>query len=167
MKLPLKQLSIGVMLISVLAGCENKNNNANSKINETNKTTQPDTANKSQNLTPTLTESSKTILSECKFEIKGNPEEEFPEYKVWLKVNGKKKFLKTVYCSAKEIESSEFERYEIPKNAISACGGWYAGGGDYIYLMRVENSIEVFYGWVDEGQTDEGFHWKKEKTITL
>jgi hypothetical protein len=56
----------------------------------------------------------------------------------------------------------EFREKEIPGEALTACGGWYAGGGDYYYLVvNKNNGIDVYHGWQDEGQTDNGYHWTK------
>ena len=54
----------------------------------------------------------------------------------------------------------------IPSNAITACGSWYAGAGDYFYLIPDKrNMLKVFQGWQDEGQETPGYHWKKAKEI--
>jgi hypothetical protein len=167
MKLPLKQLSIGVMLISVLAGCENKNNSANSQNNETNKTAPQDTSKKVQNQSTSSTEQPQAQVVNHKFDIKSNGDEDMPKSKISVTVNGKKHSITEMYCPAKEIGINEFERMGIPKNAVSACGGWWAGAGEYAYMILSNNTLEVYLGWQDETQTDAGFHWEKEKTITL
>lgn len=60
----------------------------------------------------------------------------------------------------------EFREKEIPGEALAACGGWYAGGGDYYYLViNKNNGIDVYHGWQDEGQTDSGYHWTKETEL--
>ena len=60
----------------------------------------------------------------------------------------------------------EFREKEIPGEALAACGGWYAGGGDYYYLVvNKKNGIDVYHGWQDEGQTDNGYHWTKETEL--
>lgn len=60
----------------------------------------------------------------------------------------------------------EFREKEIPGEALTACGGWYAGGGDYYYLViNKNNGIDVYHGWQDEGQNDNGYHWTKEYVL--
>ena len=39
----------------------------------------------------------------------------------------------------------------IPKNAKSAVGGWWAGGGDYFYVAIEEGDAVVYVGYADEG----------------
>jgi hypothetical protein len=69
-----------------------------------------------------------------------------------------------------EIKKEDYDRYGIPKSAFSACGGWFAGGGDYFYAVRIENEILIYSGWQDEGQmedNDDSFHWKLTKSIPI
>ncbi len=69
--------------------------------------------------------------------------------------------------SATAIEKSEFKEKEIPQNALSACGAWWAGAGDYFYVVPSDKGVVVFQGWQDEGQEGEGYHWKKWKEIVF
>lgn len=67
------------------------------------------------------------------------------------------------------IPKSDYAQYDIPKNAKSACGGWFAGGGDYFYsLVKEDGTVEVYSGWQDEGQmedNDTSFHWELRKKL--
>lgn len=63
------------------------------------------------------------------------------------------------------IDKKEFAEKGIPKNAIAACGAWWAGAGDYFYLLKTPKGIAVYKGWQDEGQQDKGYHWTKLKEI--
>lgn len=97
----------------------------------------------------------------------GESEFGVPQNSVYVAINGTQKSIGK--CDAcKTIDKSEFSNYEIPSNAISACGGWWAGAGDYFYTVKNENGeIEVFFGWQDEGQIendDTSFHWKRTHT---
>lgn len=87
---------------------------------------------------------------------------EIPYYKVYLSIGGKETFIREVNnCS--EIPKEEYARYEIPKEAFEARGGWYAGGGDYFYLIMRNGQPVLFEGWQEEGQEDTGYHWKEKK----
>ena len=91
-------------------------------------------------------------------------EDEFggSHYQVILTVDGKKEIIDTVMACDK-IPASNFSQYEIPKTALSACGGWWAGAGDYFYADLKDNKVVVYQGWQDEEQKDDGFHWKVVK----
>ena len=85
---------------------------------------------------------------------------EIPHYDVYLWVDGAETKIKSVNgCS--DITKESYEQYQIPKEAIAACGGWYAGGGEYYYVILRNGKPVVFEGWQDEGQDDEGFHWEE------
>jgi hypothetical protein len=83
-----------------------------------------------------------------------------PKNDIMLVVDGKEQKIATILACEK-IGVEDYERYGIPVNVPTACGGWWAGGGDYFYA-RVENGQAVVYkGWQDEMQEDEGYHWEK------
>jgi hypothetical protein len=58
------------------------------------------------------------------------------------------------------IPEEDFASYDIPAGALSACGGWWAGGGDYLYVVADDRGYEVWKGWQEELQEDEGFHFE-------
>jgi antitoxin (DNA-binding transcriptional repressor) of toxin-antitoxin stability system len=55
---------------------------------------------------------------------------------------------------------------DVPKDAISACGGWWAGAGDYLYIQYEGNDAVVMAGWQAEEQEDEGYHYKELKRFS-
>ncbi len=59
------------------------------------------------------------------------------------------------------IEEEYYSSYDIPAEAIDACGGWYAGAGDYYYSIAEENDIVVYYMWLDEMEPDRGHVWEE------
>lgn len=107
---------------------------------------------------------------DIKFKIKdaGMDNNETPSSKIYLSISGKEIYIASIQVAAAIIEKSDFPNYDIPKNALSACGGWWAGGGDYFYTVHSKSGITVYQGWQEEGgaeQTDFGSHWKKLKEI--
>ena len=57
--------------------------------------------------------------------------------------------------SCETIEPERFEQYKIPALAQSACGGWWAGAGDYFYLIKDQDSYLVYQGFVAEELSEE------------
>lgn len=88
-----------------------------------------------------------------------------PNSKVSFSVNGKTTFLKKIAGEATETDKAEYARMKIPKNAVAACGAWYAGAGDYFYAVPSAKGYIVYYGWDEEGQATNTYHWKKLKEI--
>jgi len=61
----------------------------------------------------------------------------------------------------KQIKKENFQNYQIPATAIAACGGWWAGGGDYFYILDNGNdNYTVMQGSMDEGQTSDSYNYK-------
>ncbi len=93
----------------------------------------------------------------CK-EIRG-PNEDAPLSIVSIKIGAQL----TVVDSLSVCETISPGENEIPKDAISACGGWWAGAGDYLYIKYEGNDAVVMAGWQAEEQEDEGYHYKELK----
>lgn len=98
----------------------------------------------------------------------GEDEFGFPSSEVFVSVDSElKKIAKCIVCQ--EFDEEEFEQFHVPESTISVTGGWYAGGGDYYYsILNLDGDIEVYEGWIDEGQDDLGenpYHWKRIDVI--
>lgn len=105
------------------------------------------------------------MSSEVNFVITKNESDENPTSTIELSVNGIISPVSKISGNADFIPNADFKSKEIPENAIAACGGWWAGAGDYFYVVKTDNKLVIYQGWQDEGQNDEGYHWKKMKEI--
>lgn len=81
------------------------------------------------------------------------------EHLVILEVNGKPQTIDT-FAVCDPIDKKSYKQYNIPATAKSACGGWWAGYGEYYYATIENNKAIVYYGWQDEGQEEPGYHWE-------
>lgn len=119
-----------------------------------------------QNTPDKKTEEAEETMAPKAVQLKGKflKEDEYgnSQYAVLLTVDGKTTAIDTV-LACETIPASNFDQYDIPKTAKSACGGWWAGAGDYFYATIEENKVVVYQGWQDEQQEDEGYHWKAMK----
>lgn len=97
----------------------------------------------------------KLVCKELKEDADGNP-----QFDVLLSLDGKETKIKTIY-NCGDISRSQYAIYEIPDNAIAASGGWWAGEGEYFYIVWRDGKCVVFEGWRAEKQEDEGYHWKE------
>jgi hypothetical protein len=84
-----------------------------------------------------------------------------PSSEISLSFEGKLTQISTIAGNATITEKADYPAQEIPENALSACGAWWAGGGDYFYVVPSESGLTVYQGWQDEGQGAPGYHWKK------
>ncbi|OWY20370.1 hypothetical protein C7N43_09710 [Sphingobacteriales bacterium UPWRP_1] len=87
-----------------------------------------------------------------------------PRSVVLLGENGGAIVLDTLSLNLEKIEKEKYAAMGIPADAIDACGGWYAGGGDYFYVIKRNGNAVVYRGYLDEEQTDDGYHWSEIKT---
>ncbi len=83
-----------------------------------------------------------------------------PQAEVFLDIDGNKIKVGTIAaCSA--IPAEDYTQHEIPTNAVAACGGWWAGAGDYFYAIIENNEVAVYRGAIDESEESTGYHWEK------
>lgn len=76
--------------------------------------------------------------------------------------NGQEYLVDEIVGGAMIIDKAEYESMGIPSTALSACGAWWAGGGDYFYLIQSNNQLIVYAGWLDEmEEQDNGYHWEE------
>jgi hypothetical protein len=83
----------------------------------------------------------------------------FPAHEVRLLVNGEVYVIDTV-AVCPDLKPAERLQNKIPADALAACGGWFAGGGDYFYVWRRNDSLLLYQGWLDEMQQDESYHYE-------
>ena len=90
-------------------------------------------------------------------------EDEFgiPLSVLMLAENGGAIALDTVRVTLAKIERERYAEMGIPSEALDACGGWYAGSGDYFYVVQRKGKTVVYKGFQDEAQTDQGYHWQE------
>lgn len=89
------------------------------------------------------------------------PDEDPPRNEIALVLQGERHVIGEVN-SCETIEKQDYERYQIPDAALDAAGGWFAGAGDYFYLILKAEEYIVMAGWQDELQEDAGFHYEEK-----
>lgn len=148
-----KNVALSLVFLTVvlfLVSCGGKND-------KTKETTIPADSSKSVNNIPA--DSVKSIVKLLCIN-KGEDSFATPHFDVMLSVNGKEFKIKTINGCG-DIPVADYKTYEIPAEAVSACGGWWAGAGDYYYVIMKNGKPSLFEGWMDETQTEKGHHWKE------
>jgi hypothetical protein len=77
-----------------------------------------------------------------------------PYFGVYAIVNESKTKIKEITTMCENITTEEYPALEIPEDAISAVGGWWAGAGDYFYAAQNGETITFYYAGVDEMQDE-------------
>jgi len=96
----------------------------------------------------------------------GEDKNEIPHSQVFLVVNDQSTKIADI-TACEEITKEGYSNFDIPSNAIAACGGWYAGAGDYFYALEVKGSIVVMKGWQSEEQKEKGFHYEQAAKVSI
>lgn len=103
-----------------------------------------------------------TAQQEARFVFENTMDEtDTPKAKIYIEFNGKNTLVESVYGNASQIEPAQFEDFDIPVEALSACQSYWAGAGDFFYFVKSEKGLTVFSGWQDGEQEGTGFHWSK------
>lgn len=90
---------------------------------------------------------------EWRLQHAGDPELA-PRTSVYAAVGGVSHFVAEVDGHCRLIRRSDFVRFRIPPEAMSACGAWWAGGGDYFYAIRTDDRYVVMRATPDEANPD-------------
>ncbi len=121
-----------------------------------------------------IVEPQKVISNDIKFEVTIIQQkvidsiDYYPKSKIDIMVNGKRYEIAKVPGEASIIDKSEYQNQNIPKTAISSCYSWFAGSGDFFYVIQSGNKAIVYKGWDGEGNEDnKGKNWEIAKQIDL
>ena len=94
-----------------------------------------------------------------------------PTTTVFVMINGNKFEIITEIGSFYEIPASDFKSYKIPKSALAACQGWWAGAGCQIWIVDGGRSYNVMRRDIEEGNPDHPYDYttkpKKIKSIMI
>jgi hypothetical protein len=93
-----------------------------------------------------------------------------PRTTIYVVVNKKKTLVGKGMGNFSELEKNLFSQsqYQIPKNAVSACAGFWAGLGHQICVVPKGKSLEVKEGFLDaESPRGTRVRYKTIKTINL
>lgn len=83
----------------------------------------------------------------------------YPLHEISLVLAGRRHVLDTIQV-CEPLTAEERGEHNMPADALAACGGWWAGAGDYFYAIRRNDSLVVYQGWLDEMQQDESYHYE-------
>jgi len=74
-----------------------------------------------------------------------------PNSVVYLVVHTHKHLVTKV--TGNEIKPMDRELYvgwHIPSKAVTACSGWFAGGGDFYYVLKTSDRLRIYHRAIDE-----------------
>ncbi|MEO1261630.1 MAG: hypothetical protein AAFZ15_22690 [Bacteroidota bacterium] len=114
---------------------------------------------RTQEVSTELIEQPADVLLLCKEVATSAEEAEMPSYEVFFQLSESKvKVADILNCET--ITPDLYKQYQIPKNAISAVGGWWAGAGDYLYIIEEDGNYVIKKGDMDEARETDDYHYK-------
>ncbi len=107
------------------------------------------------------------VKASLKCEEIAGTDEANPEAIVYLQYNEVQHAVDTVStCSV--IAPEMYRNYDIPKEALSACGGWWAGNGTFFYTLNEgDTSLIVMEARRAQSQDTIPFQYKPKTRIPI
>ncbi|MCC6724094.1 MAG: hypothetical protein IT258_06250 [Saprospiraceae bacterium] len=142
---------LNLLLLALLFGCKN------------------DPAENNQGDDATQTEAAALDPASIKFICQTSTAEtgdyaDAPHHEVFLQIGSSKvKVADILNCEI--LNKDAFEQNQIPANAIAAVGGWWAGAGDYLYIVEEGGKYVVKKGATAEEMTNNDFGYKTIMTF--
>ena len=90
---------------------------------------------------------------------------ETPHSRVFVRANGKRTLVLSATEGFRSLKRSEFASHEVPREALAACSGWWAGAGDNLYVVRRGARLDVYQQEVDSQAPE--FPYRKIKSIYI
>lgn len=107
----------------------------------------------------------KTVMLVCQPVEEPNMEADAPQHEVFIQL-GDSKIKVADILNCETISPDQFGNYQIPDGALSAVGGWWAGAGDYLYVIHENDGFVVKQGGMDEMQEDNDFGYRTVLTFS-
>ncbi|MBI1226775.1 MAG: hypothetical protein GC192_16185 [Bacteroidetes bacterium] len=106
-----------------------------------------------------------TIRFMCETAEEPNGQADAPHHEVYLQMgNIKVKVADILNCET--LGKDTYEQNQIPAKAIAAVGGWWAGAGDYLYIIEEGGNYVVKKGATAEESENNDFGYKTIMTFS-
>lgn len=139
-----KLLLTGLVMIPLFFACRNESGQGQSQ--QAGETT-------SQAIDPT------TVQLICQAVEEPNMEADAPRHEVFVQMGDSRvKVADILNCET--LSPDLFAQYQIPAEALTAVGGWWAGAGDYLYIVQEGEKFVVKQGAMDEQQENLDYGYK-------
>lgn len=88
-----------------------------------------------------------------------------PHSRVFVRANGRRTLVLSATEGFQTLARADYASRKVPKTALAACTGWWAGAGDNLYVVRRGAWLDVFQQEMDEQAAPSAF--RKIKSIRL
>jgi hypothetical protein len=95
----------------------------------------------------------------CETSAQPNTDADAPRHEVFLQMGSSKvKVADIINCEI--LGKDTYPQNQVPPTAIAAVGGWWAGAGDYLYVIEEDGNYVVKKGFTGEENTNNDFGYK-------
>lgn len=157
---------IAVLSVFLLAACGSDRINSVASLNDKLEGTYIESAGKDSGNTSAVKRGKQGTVQFLFTDIPAMNDFDNPQTEITVQIGNKLVAIDSILGAAQYYNSETYKEMGIPADAIAACGAWWAGAGDYYYLLRTANGVAVYQGWQDEQQEDAGYHWKLFREIS-
>lgn len=154
----MKKLSIlfGVMIITLffVSSCKKEMLNSEENIVEENLETSNNVVLESS--TDTISKANSLLkfkIMPIESDINGNPAS-----KIYVSTDLALDFVASVIGKAVIIKNNEFNKMNIPADAVAACGSSWEGVGTYFYIIDAKSGYKIFKG--SQNESDSEYKWE-------
>lgn len=99
-------------------------------------------------------------------ETKFDTGEHAPHSRVFVNADGKRTLVFSGEEGFHTLSRADFASQRVPRGALAACSGWWAGAGDNLYVVRRGARLDVYRCQVDE-EEERKQPYRKIKSIRL
>ena len=86
-----------------------------------------------------------------RFEVTRDERRDLPFTTISLVVNGRATHINSkVVASFRALQPSQFQQHGVPRNALAACHGWWAGAGDDYYVILHDGFLALYHRELSE-----------------
>ncbi len=123
-------------------------------------TNDPPASKEGTTSTPTTTAiDPSSIKFICETSAQPNTDADAPRHEVFLQMGSSKvKVADILNCEI--LGKDTYEQNQVPPTAIAAVGGWWAGAGDYLYVIEEDGNYVVKKGFTGEENANNDFGYK-------
>lgn len=121
---------------------------------------------------PRTSQAPRPLQVRFEFETKGGSDGNAPHSRVFVNANGKRTPVFSADEGFQTLSRAEFttqqvpREQKVPRDALAACSGWWAGAGDNLYVVRRGARLDVYRQELDEG-IEHSLPFRKIKSIRL
>lgn len=89
-----------------------------------------------------------------------------PHGNVYLLISGRRVLvLRNADTYLRVLRREDYAAHDVPRAALTACAGWWAGGGEYLYVIRRHGRLDIYDRGLDEGAPTPAY--RRIRSVTL